>query len=395
MSDLAKKKFTQLLENNKGNFAIMAALTVPVVFIAASLAVDTTNAMSMKIRLQNAVDSAALATSTRLAQEEGLSLDDAKAFAVSFLNGQIEEDMPAFTDLNVKPTVNITTAEEDGATVWRVAITTVGTQTLTPMARLMGRETISLDVFGQSESASGKTQGAFSMALVLDRSGSMDWNLDGQRKIDVLKAAVGGLLDQIETADPAHNYVRIGASSYNTRMTGSQKLHWKPKKTRDFVNALPADGGTDSTEAFGWAYESVTAAKEAKQHQARNETGAAALHRLHDRWRQQLQLRRLLHQDPLQGGKGSRRSGLHGGICRTDPGQAASVLLRQQFGAFLRCPEQRRSDRRFQEHRRADVAGCFTPHALIHSPESTVVRMVGRDMRGQPCGAIFFSVCTT
>jgi Flp pilus assembly protein TadG len=271
MSDLAKKKFTQLLENNKGNFAIMAALTVPVVFIAASLAVDTTNAMSMKIRLQNAVDSAALATSTRLAQEEGLSLDDAKAFAVSFLNGQIEEDMPAFTDLNVKPTVDITTAEEDGATVWRVAIKTVGTQTLTPMARLMGRETISLDVFGQSESASGKTQGAFSMALVLDRSGSMDWNLDGQRKIDVLKAAVGGLLDQIETADPAQNYVRIGASSYNTRMTGSQKLHWKPKKTRDFVNALPADGGTDSTEAFGWAYDSVTAAKETKRHQARNE----------------------------------------------------------------------------------------------------------------------------
>jgi Flp pilus assembly protein TadG len=74
MSDLAKKKFTQLLENNKGNFAIMAALTVPVVFIAASLAVDTTNAMSMKIRLQNAVDSAALATSTRLAQEEGSAL---------------------------------------------------------------------------------------------------------------------------------------------------------------------------------------------------------------------------------------------------------------------------------------------------------------------------------
>ena len=271
MAGSTKKRFLELFENNSGNFAIMAALSVPLVFIAASLAVDTTNAMSTKTRLQNAVDSAALATSTRLAQEEGLGLDDAKAFAVTFLQGQVDEDMSAFTDLSIKPTINITALEDNGIKVWRVAISSVGTQTLTPMARLMGRESVSVDVFGQSESASGKTQGAFSMALVLDRSGSMGWDLDGQRKIDVLKAAVGGLLDQIEAADPSHNYVRIGAASYSTYMTGSQKLHWRPSKTRDFVNALPASGGTDSTEAFGWAYTSVTAAKEARQHERKNQ----------------------------------------------------------------------------------------------------------------------------
>lgn len=264
------KKIAELLRNDNGNFAMLAGLTIPVVFIAGSLAVDTTNALSMKVRLQNAVDSAALATSTKLSQEEGLSLEDAKAFALMFLNGQVEEDKSAFSDFSVKPTVEITETKEDGATVWRVSISMTGTQAVTPMARLMGQENISVGVFGKSESAVGKTQGAFSMALVLDRSGSMDWNLEGQRKIDVLKSAVGSLLDQIETADPTHNYVRIGASSYNSYMTGSQKLHWQPKKTRDFVNALPASGGTDSTDAFSWAFDNVSAAKEINQHKAKN-----------------------------------------------------------------------------------------------------------------------------
>lgn len=264
------KKIAELLHDNNGNFAMLAGLTIPVLFIAGSFAIDTTNAMSMKVRLQNAIDSAALATSTRLAQEEGLSLEDAKAFALMFLNGQVEEDMPAFTGMSVKPTVDITETMEDGSTVWRVAISMIGTQAVTPMGRLMGQENISVGVSGQSESAVGKTQGAFSMALVLDRSSSMDWDLQGQRKIDVLKAAVGGLLDQIETADPGNNYVRIGASSYNSSMTGLQKLNWKPSRTRDFVNALPADGGTDSTDAFSWAYDNVSADTELSQHMVKN-----------------------------------------------------------------------------------------------------------------------------
>ena len=179
--------------------------------------------------------------------------------------------MPTFTDMTVTPTITITPVEDNGNTIWRVAISMRGTQTLTPMARVMGRESVSVDVIGKSESASGNAvQGAFSMALVLDRSGSMDWNLEGQRKIDVLKTAVGGLLDQFESADPTHNYVRIGASSYSTYMTGVQELKWKPQKTRDFVNALPASGGTDSTQAFGWAVTSITAEKETNKHAKRS-----------------------------------------------------------------------------------------------------------------------------
>lgn len=265
-----KRKIAELAADRRGNFAMLAALAVPVMFVAASLAIDTTNALSMKTRMQNAADSAALATATRLSQEDDLSLEAAKAFAATFLQGQVEEDLPAFANLSVQPFVTITPVKDNGKTIWRVAVSVTGTQELTPMARLMGQENLSVEVVGKSESASGGTvQGAFSMALVLDRSGSMDWDLDGQRKIDVLKTAVGGLLDQFETADPSHSYVRVGASSYNNQMTGSQALHWKPRKTRDFVNALPAEGGTDSTEAFNWAYTNVDAPREIKLHEAK------------------------------------------------------------------------------------------------------------------------------
>jgi len=272
MTSSPTRKFAELLGNKDGNFAILMSLAIPVLFIAGSLAVDTTNALSMKTRMQNAADSAALATSTRLSQEDDLSIEDARVFAATFLRGQMEEDNSVFAGMNVKPSITITPVETNGTTVWSVAIAMTGTQAVTPMARIMGRDNLNVGVVGKSQSASSNAaQGALSMALVLDRSGSMDWDLDGKRKIDVLKTAVGGLIDQFETADPKQNYVRIGASSYSTYMTGFQNLHWKPQKTRDFVDALPASGGTDSTEAFSWALAKVNAAREINEH--KNKSG--------------------------------------------------------------------------------------------------------------------------
>lgn len=279
-------KLRKLLRNENGNFALLTAVAVPLLFVAGSLAIDTTNAMSMKVRLQNAADSAALATAARLSEEENLTKEQARAFALQFIQGQVQEDFGAFDGLDISPVVTIDPVESGGRTVWKVAVSMNGSQKVTPMARVMGKERLSVSVVGKSESA-GEAQGAFSMALVLDRSGSMDWNLqaekldedgnvvlgpDGkpilisQKKIQVLKTAVDGLIDQIEDADPERKYARLGASSYNSNMTGNTKLRWNPMKTREFVNALPASGGTDSTDAFNWAYGAVTHNREDSQH---------------------------------------------------------------------------------------------------------------------------------
>ncbi len=264
------RKFAKMLRSTNGNFAMISALMLPVLFMAGSLAVDTTNMISMKTRMQNAVDSAALATATRLLNEEGLTVLEAQTFAEKFLNGQLEEDLPAYADMSVKPTVTVTPAISANGVVWNVSVLLSGTQSLTPMARLFGKETMTVDVLGKAESGTSGAQGSFSMALVLDQSGSMSWSLGGLQKIVVLKTAVANLTGQFIKADPAQKYVRVGASSYNSSLKGTVKLSWDPAKVTTFVNLLLAGGGTDSTDAFNWAYKAVIDKNENVLHDQRS-----------------------------------------------------------------------------------------------------------------------------
>jgi Flp pilus assembly protein TadG len=262
-------RFSKMIRSRDGNFAMLAAVLLPVAMIGGSLALDTTNALSMKARLQNAVDSAALATATRLYQEENLSIDDAKAFAATFLKGQVEEDSSAFDEFSISPTITITPVKSNGGTTWQVSVAVTGTQKATPMARLIGRDTLSVNVAGKSQSGTEASQGSISMALVLDQSGSMDWTLDGEKKINVLKTAVFGLIDQFKAVDKKGDYIRLGSVSYNSSVTGKKKMTWNINRIHSFVGQLQATGGTDSTDAFKWGYESVTSETEATEHKAR------------------------------------------------------------------------------------------------------------------------------
>lgn len=253
-------------KNEGGNFAITSALLVPLLFMAGSLALDTTNALSMKTRLQNAVDSAALATSTRLVNDSGLSLLDAKSFAENFLIGQLQDANNTYESMSVKPTVSITPVIDGTTTIWRVSIALEGSQAATPMARFLGREQTTVKVAGTSESASGSTKGSVSLMLVLDKSGSMGWDLAGQVKMNVLKTAVIGLLAEFKLADPEEKYVRVGGASYDREIDQRQILKWGTKFAERFVAKLVASGGTDSTDAFKWAYQKVTAETEDNEH---------------------------------------------------------------------------------------------------------------------------------
>lgn len=260
------KTLSDLMPNRDGNFAMLAAVLAPVVFAAGSLAIDTTNMMSMKSHLQNAVDSTALATATRLYQEENLSIKDAKTFAAQFLEGQVEKDSTTFGAFSISPTINITPVYGVGKTTWTVAIGVTGTQAATPMARLMGRDELTVDVEGQAASGSEAKQGSISMALVLDKSGSMGWKLDGQIKINVLKTAVFGLITTLQKVDPDGEYIRLGAASYDTNLDGTERMHWNLNRVHSFAGGLQAQGGTDSTDAFRWGFESVNSQTEINEH---------------------------------------------------------------------------------------------------------------------------------
>jgi Flp pilus assembly protein TadG len=262
-------KFGRLIRDTKGNFAMIGAVAIPMVIAAASFGVDTTNAFSMKSHLQDAADAAALATSSEAVKDENMTEAKAKAFALDFVNGQLKQYTPLFAELTVKPEITVTPVKDANRTVWKVSVKLTGSQSTTPMARFLGKDKISVNVRGSSESARGN-QGALSMALVLDQSGSMGWYLNGVQKIKVLKEAVDGLIDQFDDVDPKSEYVRIGAVTYSNKKNANSSPTWKRKSTRAFVNSLRASGGTNSTEAFEWGVDTIGDEAELKAHKDMN-----------------------------------------------------------------------------------------------------------------------------
>lgn len=306
MFNLTIMKIARLLRTEDGNFAMLAALLMPVLIVGGSLAIDTTNALSMKVRLQNAADSAALATTSQLA-EENIVESQAKDYAKNFFAAQVSGDAASFDSFSATPTVTVTKSGSGKKTVWKVDVSVVGSQKSSVMGRFAGRESIDVTINGTSESARDGSN-PLSMMLVLDRSGSMDWSSgrttttiipkyckewvydkqDGWKretyqcgtetvvtdvpKIDVLKEAVADLTAHIEESDPTNEYARMGAVAYNSETKGSDKqsISWTKSDVTDFANSLDATGGTNSEYAMKWAYEQVTSTTEINAHFSKN-----------------------------------------------------------------------------------------------------------------------------
>jgi Flp pilus assembly protein TadG len=299
-------KIARLLRTNDGNFTILAALMLPVLIVGGSLAIDTSNALSMKVRLQNAADSAALATTSQLAEEQIVE-SQAISYATNFFNAQISSDTQAFDGFSATPTVTLSKTGSGKKTVWKVDVAVLGSQNTSAMGRFVGRDTIDVQINGTSESARDGSN-PLSMMLVLDRSGSMDWSSGrttsstvpkycnrwvysyykgwtqetyqcGTRtvevdvpKIDVLKEAVADLTAHIEESDPTNEYARMGAVAYNSE-TGSgdkQSISWKKSDVTTFANSLEATGGTNSEDAMKWGYEQITSPTEINAHYSKN-----------------------------------------------------------------------------------------------------------------------------
>lgn len=287
----------RLLRNNDGNFAILSGLMLPVLFVAGSLAIDTTNALSMKTRLQNAADSAALATTSQLAAEK-ITEGEAIAYAISFFNGQISDDASGFDGFSAVPTATVSKTGTGAKILWKVDLSVTGSQKASGLASFVGRDSLDVAISSTSESARDSSN-PLSMMLVLDRSGSMAW-ASGRTatetvggwcwnyssgwywcnttkevdvpKIDVLKEAVANLATHIAESDPTDVYARMGAVSYNSETKDSDKLSitWTKSKVTDFANALDANGGTNSEGAMKWGYEQLTSSVEINAHYSKN-----------------------------------------------------------------------------------------------------------------------------
>jgi Flp pilus assembly protein TadG/uncharacterized protein YegL len=299
-----------ILSDRRGNFGLMSAILLPVSLGVGGFAMDLTNVVQMKSELQGAADSAALAAASSMAFK-GTSKDDAIAMAKTFLNSQVASYLSngtkTDTELAADKTAlgnaaNIGVTTSGSATSGQTFDVTVKTYydvPLNPLTQFIGYKTMRVAVSSTSQSAT-ESKNALSMYLVLDRSGSMAWKTDtvdssksscvnwtednwGKSnvkatspcyvtKINSLKIAVNSLVSTLKTADPDTKYVRTGAVSYNSDMQSPSAVAWGETAMNSYVDALVADGGTDSSAAFNKAYTSLndSAGTENAAHLAKN-----------------------------------------------------------------------------------------------------------------------------
>lgn len=290
-----------------GNFGMMTAILLPVLLASAGVAMDLAKLVQVRSALQDAADSAALSAASALAGK-GISDEEAIALAKKFLAAQFKntslnggtmptEEEDAVEDLADSALASVQrTAGAGGATnTYEVTVNGHYDVSMNAFTKLLGYDKVRVSVASTSESTT-ESKNALSMYLVVDRSGSMGENTSTVNsvqptkveyyqcgrswcsrtvtnyvlKIDALKVAVADLVDQLNTADPENKYVRTAAISYNSSSQSPTTFQWGTTAVTNYVNALTATGGTDSSNAVKTAYQKVTAASEVNAHIAKN-----------------------------------------------------------------------------------------------------------------------------
>ncbi|MBB2681116.1 UNVERIFIED_ORG: Flp pilus assembly protein TadG [Rhizobium esperanzae] len=272
----------------------MTAILAPVLLGAAGMAIQVGDMLISKQQLQEAADSAALATATALANGT-IQTSQAEAFARNFVAGQMANYLQSGVDIKSATGVTVQTNTSGNSTSYQVTVSPSYDLTVNPLMQAVGFTTQHLSTSGTTIGGHSQTQGSISMYLALDKSGSMGedtatvneedptesytydcnghynkkgkWIYDtctGSRanyytKIEALKMAAGNLFGQLSSADPNAQYVRTGAVSYDIVQYTPSALAWGTSGVSTYVNALQAGGGTNSSGAMSTAYSSLTA----------------------------------------------------------------------------------------------------------------------------------------
>ncbi|MBB3392230.1 Flp pilus assembly protein TadG [Rhizobium sp. BK275] len=272
----------------------MTAILLPVLIGAAGLAIQVSDMLLSKQQLQEAADSAALATATALANGT-IQTSEAEAFAQNFVAGQMANYLQSGVDIKNATDVDVQTTTSGKSTSYQVTVSPSYDLAVNPLMRAVGFTTQHLSTSGTTVSGHSQTQGSISMFLALDKSGSMGeatatvnvdnptetytYNCNGHynrnnkwvydtctgtraryyTKIEALKIAAGNLFGQLNSADPNAEYARTGAVSYDLVEYTPSKLAWGTAGVASYVNELQAGGGTNSSGAMNTAYTSLTA----------------------------------------------------------------------------------------------------------------------------------------
>jgi len=274
------ERYRRMLLDRAGNIAMTFAIISVPLLGSVGAAIDYTRALNLRREIQSSLDAALVAAMVEM-EAKNKSKDVVQKQLENWLAAQAMTSGSKYT-LDTK-TIDIdTTTHQVTATVTGVIDTS--------FLRILGVKTVPVaveaSVMGGEETT---TKNAFSMYLVLDRSGSMDANTTTSytgtctdaynqqysctkiyKKIEALKIAAADLLSQFTEVDPELKYVRTGGVSYNNAMQTPSDLAWGTSTVLTYVKALTAGGTTNSGEAMEEAYESLKDNDEDKAHRNKN-----------------------------------------------------------------------------------------------------------------------------
>lgn len=287
---------SRFLRDRAGNFAMVTAVVIPVILAAGGIAIDLTKTVLAKAELQDASDAAVLAAAAAMAND-GKTAEQAKRIAAELFAMQMSGTSAIVKEgdasiIDAKPVINITETSTGGTgKTFKVEIDASYTVKYTVFTKLLGHTTGTLKSSSVAESAN-ESKSALSMYFVLDKSGSMGELTNSTTsyacptkknpnktctknltRIESLKLATASLLTQLDTADPSATFVRTGGVSYNSAAQPATNLAWGTTGVLNYVNALAAEGNTNSAPAFTIAYNALMDAAEAKAHKEKAGNG--------------------------------------------------------------------------------------------------------------------------
>ncbi len=241
------KKYTR---NTEGGFALFFAGALTMILVVVGAAYEYSGMNSAKVKLQNSLDTAALAAASIIRTDK----KNAKNTAEKVLKVNI-----ALIDgisLKGKTKVKVDNKTQEITVSAKVDYQTV-------FGGILGMNNVEIT----SSSTSGfaiETMNPFAVYLILDVSGSMSWlSSDGKVKIQSLKKAVDDMFYTLystsENPSLLTSTIRTGFASYNTSLGNVVNMNTGYSATTNDVHNLAAGGGTNSTPGFQYAYDQIKA----------------------------------------------------------------------------------------------------------------------------------------
>lgn len=302
----------KLARNRDGNFGIATAICLPLLLGAGGMAIDVANAVMLRSQLQHADDAAALATASALA-DGTIKRDGATKFGQNFFAGQMANfisDPIALAEIKASTVVTVDPPAAGAELTYAVSVNSSYGMRVTAIMAVLGWDRVKIaaasKTISRSPNAPTTGQDALALYFVLDRSGSMgdlvdqinpvqpklkvpggtqfkffcrDDNIetcDAKMSQDIIidnyldrissvKIAAGILMSQLEIRDPKGKYIRTGAISYSGKADKQSDLAAGTSAATTYIQAMVADGATDSSGAFATALAALIAAKEPKK----------------------------------------------------------------------------------------------------------------------------------